>query len=110
MGSSGVADAEEPKERTRRRSKDHERDILRAAHWDAVARSAGTLRALHNGLQSLQPLVSTLHLETDFRRGKLEMSLLASTTNPSGLTIGGAMRENSVPERDQTIAKCCEAS
>jgi transposase len=32
-----------------------------------VARSAGTLRAIHDRVQSLQPLVSTRHLEADFR-------------------------------------------
>ncbi len=50
MGSSGAVDAEESQERARRRSQGHERDILRAAHRDALARSAGTLWALHHGL------------------------------------------------------------
>ena len=54
--------------------KDHERDILRAAHRDAVARSAGTLWALHDGLQSLQPLVSTRHLEANFRHAGIEIA------------------------------------
>ena len=62
------------KERARRRSKDHERDILRAAYWDAVARSAGTLWAVHDGVQSLQPLVSTRHLEADFRHAGIEIA------------------------------------
>ena len=31
-----------------------------------VARSAGALWAIYNGVQSLQPLVSARHLETDF--------------------------------------------
>jgi transposase len=39
-----------------------------------VARSAGTLRALHNGVQSLQPLVSARHLEADFRRAGIEIA------------------------------------
>src|SRR5271170_1135388 len=69
-----AADAEKSNERTRRRSKDHERDILRAAHRDAVARSAGTLRAVHDGVQSLQPLVSTRHLEADFRHAGIEIA------------------------------------
>ena len=62
------------KERTRGRSQDHERDILCAAHRDAVARSAGTLWALHNGVQSLQSLVSTRHLEADFRHAGIEIA------------------------------------
>ena len=37
-------------ERAHRRSQGHERDILRATHRDALARSAGTLWALHHGL------------------------------------------------------------
>src|SRR5271168_2515758 len=74
MGSPGAVDAESSKKRSRRRSKGHERDILRAAHWDAVARFAGTLWAVHNGLQSLQPLVSTRRLEADFRHAGIEIA------------------------------------
>ena len=39
-----------------------------------MARSSGTLRALHNGLQSLQPLVPTRHLEADFRHFGIEIA------------------------------------
>jgi transposase len=74
MGCFGAIDAGSSKERACWRSQDHERDILRAAHRDAVARSAGTLWALHNGVQSLQPLVSTWHLEADFWRAGFEIA------------------------------------
>ena len=74
MDASGAVDAAAPKERARRRSQDHERDILRAANRDAVARFARTLRALHDGLQPLQPLVSTRDLETDFRHAGVEIA------------------------------------
>jgi len=57
---------EEPKERSRGRSNDYECDLLRAARRDAVARSTRALWAVHDGLQSLQPKVSTRHLEADF--------------------------------------------
>jgi transposase len=67
MGASGAADAGEPQERTGGRSQDHGCDLLRAAHWDAVAGFAGTLWAVHDGLQSLQPVVATRYLEADFR-------------------------------------------
>jgi len=39
-----------------------------------VARSTGTLWAVHDGLQSLQPLVSTRHLEADFRHVGVEIA------------------------------------
>ena len=39
------------------RSKDHERDLLRAAHRHAMAQSTGALWALHDGVQSVQSLV-----------------------------------------------------
>jgi transposase len=74
MGSVGAADAEQSQERARRRSQDHERDILCAAHRDAVARSAGTLWAVHDGVQSLQSLVSTRRLEADFRHAGSEIA------------------------------------
>ena len=34
----------------------------------------GTLRAVHDGVQSLQPLVSTRHLEADFRHSGIEIA------------------------------------
>ena len=74
MGSFGATDAEKSNVRTRRRSQDHERDLLRAAHRDAVARFAGTLWALHDGVQSLQPLVSTRHLEADFQHAGIAIA------------------------------------
>jgi transposase len=74
MGSSGAVDAVAPKERAGRRSQGHERDILRAANGDAVARFARTLWALHDGLQPLQPVVSTRDLETDFRYAGVEIA------------------------------------
>jgi len=39
-----------------------------------VARSAGTLWAIHNGVQSLQPLVATRHLEANFRYAGIEIA------------------------------------
>jgi len=39
-----------------------------------LARFAGTLRALHNSLQSVQPLVSPGHLEAHLRRVGIEIS------------------------------------
>ena len=48
--------------------------ILRAAHGDAVPRSAGALWAVHDGVQSLQPLVSTRRLEADFRHAGIEIA------------------------------------
>ncbi|MGC2591312.1 MAG: IS5 family transposase, partial [Xanthobacteraceae bacterium] len=45
-----------------------------AAHRDAVARFAGTLWAIHDSVQSLQPLVQTRHLEADFRRPGIEIA------------------------------------
>src|SRR5579863_232258 len=74
MGCFGAPDAEKSNVRTRRRSQDHERDLLRAAHRDAVARFAGTLWALHDSVQSLQPLVPTRHLEADFRHPGIEIA------------------------------------
>jgi transposase len=74
MGSFGAADAEGAQERASGRSKDYERDILRSAYRGAVARSAGTLWALYDGVQSLQSLVSTRHLEADFRHAGIEIA------------------------------------
>ena len=39
-----------------------------------MARFAGTLWALHDGVQSLQPLVPTRHLEADFRYAGIEIA------------------------------------
>ena len=39
-----------------------------------MAGSAGTLRPLHDGVQSLQPLVPTRHLEADFRYAGIEIA------------------------------------
>ena len=39
-----------------------------------MARSSGTLWAVHDGLQSLQSLVSTRHLEADFRHSGIEIA------------------------------------
>jgi transposase len=74
LGSFGAIDAGSSKERARRRSQDHERDILCAAHRDAVAGFARTVWTVHDGLQSLQPLVSTRHLEAGFRSAGLEIA------------------------------------
>jgi transposase len=74
MGSVGAVDAEGSKERTRRRPPDHKCDILRATDRDAVARFARTVRTVHDGLQSLQPLVSTRHLEAGFRSASREIA------------------------------------
>ena len=64
-------DAEEPQERPGRRPQDHECDLLRAADWHALARFAGTLRAVHNGLQSLQSWVPARYLEENLRQAGL---------------------------------------
>src|ERR1039457_1870351 len=63
-----------PTARASRRSQDYECDILRAAHRNAVAGSAGTLRPLHDGVQSLQPLVSPRHLEAYLRPTGVEIA------------------------------------
>src|ERR1039457_4545723 len=63
-----------PTARASRRSQDYEFDILRAAHRNAVAGSAGTLRPLHDGVQSLQPLVSPRHLEAYLRPTGVEIA------------------------------------
>src|SRR5450759_4279164 len=52
----------------------YECDILRAADRNAVAGSAGTLRPLHDGVQSLQPLVSPRHLEAYLRPTGVEIA------------------------------------
>ena len=79
MGSAGAIDAAKPQERASRRSQGHERDLLRVANRDAVARFARALRALHNGLQPLQPVVSTWDLEEDFRYAGIEIARQSSS-------------------------------
>ena len=74
MGSFRAVDAESSEECPRRRSPDHERDILCAAHGHAVARLARAIRAVHDGLQPLQPLVSTRCLEAGFRPAGIEVT------------------------------------
>ena len=66
MGSSGAVATDQSEERAGGRSQDHECDLLCAAHGDAVAGLAGPVRALHDGLQSLQPMVATGYLEARF--------------------------------------------
>jgi hypothetical protein len=61
-----TVDATKPQERLCRRPQGHERDFLGAAHGNAVARFAQTLRAIDGGLQPLQPLVRARDLEEDF--------------------------------------------
>jgi len=74
MGCFGAVDAGSSKERARRRSPNYERDILRAAHGDAVARLARAIRTVHDSLQPLQPLVSTWYLEASFRSAGLKIA------------------------------------
>ena len=74
MGSSGAVAAGSQEKCTRRRSPDYERDILRAAHGDAVARFARTVWTVHDSIQSLQPLVATRYLEAGFRSAGIEIA------------------------------------
>jgi len=67
MGSFGSPDAKEPRECQEGGSQGYECDLLCAADRDAVAGFARTVRAVHNGLQSFQPVVAARHLEADFR-------------------------------------------
>ena len=78
MGSAGAIDARKPQERACRGSQGHERDLLRVANRDAVARFAGALWTLHDGLQPLQPVVSTRDLEADFRHAGIEIARQSS--------------------------------
>lgn len=103
MGSSGAADAESAQERAGGRSQDHERDILRAAHRDAVARSSGTLRALHDGLQSLQPVVSTGDMEADFRHIGREITRQSASDRQHDRESAPRRQRRKRGERNQAI-------
>src|SRR5882724_9135389 len=103
MGSPGAVDAAEPKERPRRRPQSDERDLLRAADGDAVAGFARALRALHDGLQPLQPLVSTRDLEADFRHAGVEIARqsLSDQQHDRESPSGGQRRKRG--EKNQAI-------
>ena len=64
---------------SRKSARADDRKIMNAIFYvlrtgDAVARSAGALWAVHDGVQSLQSLVSTRHLEADFRHAGTQIA------------------------------------
>ena len=60
------------------RSQGSQRHLLRAAHRHAVARSAGTLRPLHDRVQPLQSLGQGGHLASDIRGSGGEIAAVAA--------------------------------
>jgi transposase len=103
MGSAGTIDAAKPQERARRGSQGHERDLLRVANRDAVARFAGTLRALHNGLQPLQPVVSTRDLEEDFRHAGIEIARQSASHRQHDRESASRCQRRKRGEKNQAI-------
>ena len=98
-----AAKAEQPQERPQGRSQGDERDLLRAAHGHAVAGFTRALRALHDGLQPLQPLVSTRDLEADFRHAGVEIARqsLSDRQHDRESPSGGQRRKRG--EKNQAI-------